>query len=49
MATRIGEALVPVLEKLLEKIQPVIDKATEWITNNPELASKILLVATAVA
>lgn len=49
MATRIGEALVPVLENVLEKIQPVIEKITEWITQNPELASKILLVSTAVA
>lgn len=49
MATRIGEALIPVLEKVLEKITPIIEKVSNWIAENPELASKILMIWTAVA
>lgn len=49
MATRIGEALIPVLEKVLEKITPIIEKVSNRIAENPELASKILLIWTAVA
>lgn len=49
IATRIGEALIPVLEKVLEKITPIIEKFSNWIAENPELASQILLVSTAVA
>jgi TP901 family phage tail tape measure protein len=44
MATRVGEALIPVLEKVLEKITPIIEKVSNWIAENPELASKILLI-----
>lgn len=49
MATRVGEALIPVLEKVLEKITPIIEKFSNWIAENPELASQILLVSTAIA
>lgn len=49
MATRVGEALIPVLEKVLQKITPIIEKVSNWIAENPELASKILLIWTAVA
>ncbi len=47
-ATRIWEALLPVIQKLLETIQPIINKVADWINANPELASKILLVTTAI-
>ena len=47
-ATRIWEALLPVVQKLLETIQPIINKVADWIKANPELASKILLVTTAI-
>jgi len=47
--TRIWSALLPVIQKLLEVIQPIIDKVANWIEQNPELASKILLVTTAVS
>lgn len=47
--TRIWSALLPVIQKLLEVVQPIIDKIANWIEQNPELASKILLVATAVS
>ena len=48
-ATRIWEALLPVVQKLLETIQPIINKVADRIKANPELASKILLVTTAVS
>lgn len=48
IAWRIGEALLPVIEKLLNVIQPIIDKVASWIEANPELAANILLVTTAV-
>lgn len=47
-ASRIWEALLPVVEKLLNVIQPVIDKVASWIEANPELAANILLVTTAI-
>lgn len=49
MWTRIWKALLPVLEKILNVVQPIIDKVADWIEQNPELASKILLVTTAVS
>ena len=48
-AARIWEALLPVIQKLLETIQPIINKVADWIQANPELASKILLVVTAIS
>ena len=47
-AARIWEALLPVVQKLLETIKPIIDRVADWIQANPELASKILLVTTAI-
>ena len=47
-ATKIWEALLPVVQKLLETIQPIINRVADWIKANPELASKILLVTTAI-
>ena len=46
--TKIWSALLPVVQKLLNAIQPVINKIADWIEKNPELASKILLVTTAI-
>lgn len=48
MATRVGEALVPVLENVMKKLEPIIQKVSDWIAENPELASKILLIWTAI-
>ena len=45
---KIWEALLPVVQKLLETIQPIINRVADWIKANPELASKILLVTTAI-
>lgn len=41
----IGAALAPALEMLLTKVQPIIDRVTEWTEKNPELIAKLLLVA----
>lgn len=45
----IGDALVPVLEKLLTAITPIIEKIAKWIEENPELTANILLITTAVS
>lgn len=47
--TKIWSALLPVIQKILDAVQPIIDKLADWIDKNPELASKILLVTTAVS
>ena len=45
----IGDALVPVLDKLLQKITPIITKVAEWIEKNPELTANLVLIATGLA
>lgn len=47
--TKIWAALLPVIQKILDAVQPIIDKLADWIDKNPELASKILLVTTAIS
>lgn len=44
----IGGALVPVLTMVLEKLQPVIEKITQWVSEHPKLTAAILLTAAAV-
>lgn len=41
----IGDALVPVLDKLLTAITPIIEKVAKWIEENPELTANLLLVS----
>lgn len=48
MATRVGEALIPVLENVMKKLEPIIQRVSDWIAENPELASKILMIWTAI-
>lgn len=45
----IGAALAPALSKVADAVVPVITKISEWAAANPELTSKILLVAGAIA
>lgn len=45
----IWDALVPVLDKLLTAITPIIEKVAKWIEENPELTANLLLVAWALA
>ena len=44
----IGGALAPTLHKVMVKLGGIVDKANAWIQANPELASKIILVASAI-
>lgn len=37
--TVLGEALVPVLEKLLDFLQPILDKVADFVANNSELVA----------
>lgn len=49
MKNTLWDALLPILQKVLEKITPIIEKVSDWISKNPELAVKIWLAITAVA
>lgn len=49
MKATLWQALLPILQNLLERITPVIDKVSTRIEQNPELAVKIWVVITAVA
>ncbi len=49
MGAKIWQALLPVLEKVLTAIQPIVDKMVDRINANPELASKILIAVTAIS
>lgn len=49
IAATIGTVLLPILTQFLEKIQPIINKITEWIEKNPKLATAIILIAGALA
>lgn len=48
LKAKIGNALTPVLEKVLGKIIEVTTAVTNWINKNPELAAKITVVVAAV-
>ena len=45
----IGTAFLPVLDKLLKKILPVIEKIADWVKENPELAKNIGIAALAIS
>nr|DAN73305.1 MAG TPA: minor tail protein [Caudoviricetes sp.] len=44
----LGDTLSPVLNKLMQKISPIVDRMRNWITANPELARKIMIVTAAL-
>lgn len=48
LAETIGDQLLPVLSQIVEKVKPVLERVAEWISKNPELTQKIVLVAAAV-
>ena len=48
LKTTIGGTLAPTLHNILDKLGGVVDKFKSWIEANPELARKILLVASAL-
>ena len=39
----IGDALVPVFEKLLNVIQPIIDKIADFVSNHAELVANVMI------
>jgi len=41
----IGDALLPVLTEFVNKVTPIIEKVTEWMAANPELANTIITIA----
>lgn len=49
MSESLGKALMPALERVLTAIAPIIEKVAAWIEQNPELTSKIILFAAALA
>lgn len=44
----IGNALIPVVLRLVEAVQPVIERVAEWIEKNPELTRNIILASLAI-
>lgn len=49
MQNTIGDALIPVVDRLLQAITPIIDKVVARVEANPELTATIFEVVTAVA
>ncbi|PZM86859.1 MAG: hypothetical protein DLD55_04435 [candidate division SR1 bacterium] len=44
MKDRIGRALIPTVQKLIDTATPLIEKFTQWVENNPKLAAGIIQV-----
>jgi TP901 family phage tail tape measure protein len=42
LAIAIGDALIPALTSVMEKITPIIDTVTRWASENPKLTASIL-------
>ncbi len=47
--TTLWKALLPVIERIMEVVQPIIEKIVNWIEENPKLTATIFGVITAVA
>lgn len=45
----LGQALIPVAEKVIEVITPIVSKVADWIKTNPELTATLFTATTAVA
>ncbi|MCK5015450.1 MAG: phage tail tape measure protein [Candidatus Peribacteraceae bacterium] len=45
----IGQTLAPILQNVLDKIEPIITKITEWIDANPQLTRNIIIASIAIA
>ena len=45
----VGNAFIPVLNTLMEKVAPIIEKIIAWVEANPKLTANIVLVAGAIA
>jgi len=44
----IGTALLPTLNNLISQLMPVIDRVTEWMTQNPEVTQTLVMLAGAL-
>ncbi|PZM87655.1 MAG: hypothetical protein DLD55_00020 [candidate division SR1 bacterium] len=44
MKDRIGNALLPTVQKLMEAVTPLIERFTQWVERNPELVAGIIKV-----
>lgn len=49
MKTTLWKALLPVIEKVMDVVTPIIEKVGKWIEDNPKLATTIFWVVTAVS
>lgn len=49
VAVKLGNTLIPMVNRLFKAVMPVIDKVTAWIDKNPKLTQTILLVAAGAA
>jgi TP901 family phage tail tape measure protein len=49
LAIKIGEALIPSLKRLIDKIVPVVNNVTEWMKKNPQLTDTVVKVGAAVS
>ena len=49
MKNTIGDALIPVVDRLLQAVAPIIERVVNWIEENPKLTATIFGVVTAVA
>ena len=47
VAIALGEALQPVLTKVMDALSPIIDKILEFVRNNPQLVAVIAILVTA--
>lgn len=45
----IGASLQPAIAKILETVQPLIERFAKWAEQNPDLLAKIIMVAGAIA
>ncbi len=48
VAITLGDVFLPIINDLIKSISPFVERLTDWISKNPELAKNILLVTGAV-
>lgn len=49
ISEEIGKKFIPILQDVIAKIQPIIEKVLEWTSAHPELSRNLLLVGAGVA
>lgn len=49
MSATLGAQLVPIVQKVLEAIKPVVDAVAKWVQENPKLATGIMIAVGALA